>query len=149
MIAPSTVWRILRDAGIDPAPRRSGYASRAFLAAQATTILAADFFHVDKVFCGACTCCSLSSMAPSTHLAGIIAHPHRGVGDPAGPEPANEPGRPGRRPEVLDPRRDAKFTAAFDAVFTAVGVRIIKTPVPAPRELDGQTLGRQRPPRVP
>jgi hypothetical protein len=36
--------------GIDPAPRRSGQTWRAFLEAQAKTILAADFFHVDTVF---------------------------------------------------------------------------------------------------
>ena len=29
--------------------------------------------------------------------------------------------------------RDAKFTAAFDAVLTAAGMRIIQTPVQAPR----------------
>src|SRR5215831_9731542 len=33
--APSTVWQILNDAGIDPAPRRSGQSWRAFLQAQA------------------------------------------------------------------------------------------------------------------
>ena len=49
-VAPSTVWQILKDAGIDPAPRRSGQTWRAFLAGQAKTILAVDFFHVDTVF---------------------------------------------------------------------------------------------------
>ena len=49
-IAPSTVWHILQNAGIDPAPRRSGQTWRAFLQAQAKKILAADFFHVDTVF---------------------------------------------------------------------------------------------------
>ncbi len=48
--APSTVWQIPKDAGIDPAPRRSGQSWRAFLDAQAKTILAVDFFHVDTVF---------------------------------------------------------------------------------------------------
>jgi putative transposase len=46
----STVWQTLRDAGIDPAPRRAGPTWRAFLAGQVKTILAADFFHVETVF---------------------------------------------------------------------------------------------------
>ena len=48
-IAPSTVWQILRAAGIDPAPRRSGPTWRQFLHAQAAGILAVDFLHVDTV----------------------------------------------------------------------------------------------------
>ncbi|MGH3254298.1 MAG: hypothetical protein ACRDOU_02655 [Streptosporangiaceae bacterium] len=48
-IAPSTVYEILRAAGIDPAPRRRGPTWRQFLHAQAAGILAVDFLHVDTV----------------------------------------------------------------------------------------------------
>jgi len=48
-IAASTVWQILHDAGIDPAPRRTGPTWKQFLTAQARGILAAGFVHVDTV----------------------------------------------------------------------------------------------------
>jgi hypothetical protein len=48
-IAASTMWQILHDAGIDPAPRRSGPAWKQFLTAQARGILSVDFVHVDTV----------------------------------------------------------------------------------------------------
>src|SRR5258708_35022908 len=41
----STVWAILKRAGIDPCPRRSGPTWGEFLRAQAKGILACDFFH--------------------------------------------------------------------------------------------------------
>jgi putative transposase len=47
--APSTVWLLLKRAGIDPAPRRASLTWRQFLSAQAEGILTCDFFHVDTV----------------------------------------------------------------------------------------------------
>src|ERR1039457_3322616 len=44
-IAASTVWQILHDAGIGPAPRRTGPTWKQFLTAQARGILAAGFVH--------------------------------------------------------------------------------------------------------
>jgi putative transposase len=49
-IAASTVWQILHDACIDPAPRRTGPTWREFLAAQAQSIIATDFLHLDTAF---------------------------------------------------------------------------------------------------
>jgi putative transposase len=48
-IAASTVWQILHDASIGPAPRRSGPTWKQFLAAQARGIIAAGFVHVYTV----------------------------------------------------------------------------------------------------
>jgi putative transposase len=46
-VAASTVWKILKSAGLNPAPRRSGPTWRQFLSAQAHAILAVDFAHVE------------------------------------------------------------------------------------------------------
>lgn len=46
-VAPSTVWQILKNAGIDPAPRRDGPGWAEFLRSQARGILALDFFTAD------------------------------------------------------------------------------------------------------
>ncbi len=47
IVAPSTVWQILKDAGIDPAPRRDVPGWAEFLRSQAQGILALDFFTAD------------------------------------------------------------------------------------------------------
>jgi len=70
------VWKILKDAGIDPAPSRAGQTWRAFLAAQAKTILAADFLHVDTVFLRRLyVLFFIEHGTRRVHLAGITAHP--------------------------------------------------------------------------
>jgi putative transposase len=44
-IAASTVWEILHDAGIDPAPGRTSTSWASFLRSQAGALLACDFFE--------------------------------------------------------------------------------------------------------
>jgi transposase InsO family protein len=133
-LAPSTVWLILKEAGIDPAPRRSGQTWRAFLEAQAKTILAVDFFHVDTVFLRRLYVLFFTGHGNRrVYLAGITARP---AGEWVTQQARNllmtlDDHADGLKFLIRD--RDTKFTMAFDAVFAAVGVRIIKTPVRAPR----------------
>ncbi len=49
LIAPSSVWAILKCHGVEPSPRRSGPTWAEFLVAQAKGLMACDFFHVDSV----------------------------------------------------------------------------------------------------
>jgi putative transposase len=75
-IAASTVWQILHDAGIDLAPRRVGPTWRQFLTAQARSIIAVDFVHVDTVLLRRVyALVVIEHGTRRAHLAGITPHP--------------------------------------------------------------------------
>src|SRR5512132_641765 len=75
-VAASTVWKIIKSAGLDPAPRRAGPTWRQFLAAQAGAILAIDFAHVDTVFLRRLyVLVVVEHGRRRVHLAAITTHP--------------------------------------------------------------------------
>ena len=87
-VALSTVWKILRAAGIDPAPRRSGPTWRQFLHAQAAGILAVDFLQVDTVLLRRLyVLVFIEHGTRRMHLGGVTANPDRRLDSAAGPQP--------------------------------------------------------------
>ncbi|MFD0688590.1 hypothetical protein, partial [Actinomadura fibrosa] len=75
-IAASTVWEILRAAGIDPAPRREGPSWRQFLTAQAHAIIACGFLVVETVLLKRLyVLVVIEHGTRRVHLAGVTACP--------------------------------------------------------------------------
>jgi transposase InsO family protein len=133
-VAASTVWKILKEAGLDPAPRRAGPTWRQFLTAQAHAILAVDFAHVDTVFLRRLyILLVIEHDRRRVHLAGITAHPTGAWVTQQARNLLVDLGDRADQFRFLIRDRDSKFTSAFDAVFTGADIRIIRTPVQAPR----------------
>jgi putative transposase len=133
-LAASTVWEILRRAGIEPAPRRLESSWAEFLRREAASILECDFLTVDTVFFKRLSVLFFIELASRrVHLAGITSNPD-------GPWVTQQARNllmrfddEGVRPRFLIRDRDSKFTRVFDQVFRSEGIRVIKAPVLAPR----------------
>jgi len=129
-VAPSTVWEILQRAGIDPAPRRVAESWRGFLCAQAAGIVACDFLTVDTVLLRRLYALVFVELANRrVHLAGITVNP---TWEWVTQQARNVIADLGRV-KFLIRDRDAKFSQSFDEVFRSEGIRIIRTPIRAPR----------------
>jgi len=133
-IAYSTVWEILKKAGIDAAPNHSGPAWGEFLSAQAHRIIACDFMHADTVFLRRLyVLLFIEHGTRRLHIAGVTASP---TGAWVAQQARNLTMDLGPRMDTLRfliRDRDSKYTAAFDGVYGAESIQIIKTPPRAPR----------------
>jgi putative transposase len=133
-LAASTVWTILKEAGIEPAPRRLEASWSEFLRRQAASILECDFLTVDTLFLRRFYVLFFIELATRrVRLAGITANPDgRWVAQQAR-NLLMQLDDEGIRPQFLIRDRDSKFSREFDEVFRSEGVRVIKAPVRTPK----------------
>lgn len=145
-IAASTVWAILKHAGIDPAPSRNSETWTSFLRAQAAGIVACDFFTVDTVQLRRYyVLFFIELQTRRVHLAGITTNP---TGAWTTQAARNLMMRYDHTIRFLIRDGAGQFTWAFDEVFRSDGTTIIRTAARTGRERVRGTVGRHRAPRA-
>jgi hypothetical protein len=131
-VSATSVRKLLLEAGVQPAPRRAQLSWRAFLRAQAASVLACDFLTVETVFLRRISVLFFLSLATrrieyvactSNPDGRWVAQQARNLIMQLGDE---QPFR------LLLHDRDANFSRGFDEVFTSEGIAVIRTPAQAP-----------------
>ena len=135
-VSASTVRRVLRALRIPPAPkRRTGISWRKFLHAQAATMLATDFFHIDcavtlqRLYC----LFVIEIQSRYVHVLGVTANP----GGPRATQQARnllmDLGDRAAGYRFLIRDRAGQFTDSFDAALASAGIQALKIPPRSPR----------------
>jgi len=133
-VAASTVWEILRGAGIDPAPERRATTWADFLRSQADALLACDFFET-ATLSGA----RLYVFAVIEHatrrirILGATAHPTAAWVTQAARNLVMDLQDAGVRARFLIRDCDGKYPDLFDAILADTGIEVVLTGVRVPR----------------
>jgi putative transposase len=131
MIASSTVWQILKDNNIDPAPERSAVTWTEFLRSQSA--VACDFFTVDTATLRRYYVLFFIHIETrQVTFAGVTANPTGAWTTQAARNLflCHADRLAGARALVRD--RGSQFVDAFDEIFRTEGFKILKTPVRTP-----------------
>src|SRR3954470_4924674 len=133
-VAASTVWEILREAGIDPAPDRAATTWTQFLRSQADALLAADFIETITL-----TGTRMYILAVIEHtsrrvrILGAIAHPTAAWVTQTARNLVMDLEDAGCQVKYLIRDRDGKYPALFDAVLADAGITIVRSGIRVPR----------------
>ena len=132
-IAASTAWEILKKAGIDPAPPRTGLAWPEFLRSQAEAILACDFFTVDLLDgTQAYVLAVIEHATRRIRILGVTLHP---TGEWTAQQARNllmDLGEQAHQVKFMIRDRGSNYTAAFDAILADAGIRTVLCNVRTP-----------------
>ena len=133
-VAASTVWEILKEAGVNPAPERAASTWADFLCSQADALLACDFLE------------TVTLTGARMYVFAVIEHANRQIrilGATAHPTASwvvqaaknlimdlDDAGCPAR---FLIRDRDGKFPERFDAILADAGIDVVQSGVQMPR----------------
>ncbi len=133
-VAASTVWKILKDAGVDPAPDRSASTWADFLRSQADALLACDFFET-VTLSGArmYILVVLGHSSRRIRILGATAHPTTSWVTQAAKNLVMDLEDVDFRARFMIRDRDGKFPALFDGVLADAGITVVLSGIQMPR----------------
>jgi hypothetical protein len=133
-VAASTMWEIVKDAGIDPAPERASTPSANFLRSQADALLACDFFETVTL-----SGTQMYVFAVIEHgsrrirILGATAHLTASWVVQAAKNLVMDLQDAGCRARFLIRDRDGKYPKLFDTVLKDAGIEAVLSGVRMPR----------------
>ena len=132
--APSTVWEILRGAGVDPAPNRAATTWTDFLRSQAQALLAADFIEtVTLTGARMYVLTVIEHASRRIRVLGVTAHPTAAWVGQAARNLVMDLQDAGCQVKYLIRDRDGKYPDTFDAILAHAGIKVVLSGIQVPR----------------